>query len=102
MHEPADVARRGQRDAALRDELSSTDARLARVANELRADIAAGRMTRAEAVISLLSRERLTEYGAATVLGNDGAPGPVHIFGKSIIGQIGFAQLPPLITTEEN
>ena len=102
MDEPTNVARRDQRDAASREGLISANARLECAANELRADMEAGRITRAEAIATLLSREQITEYGAGAILDNDGLPGPVHIWGKSTIGHVGLGQLPPLTTTDES
>lgn len=102
MDEPAEIARRDQADAALREDLISANARLARAATGLRADLEAGRITRAEAIALLVSSEQITERGAAAVLANDGLPGPVHIWGKSVIGGLGPGQLPPLITTEDD
>ncbi len=100
MTEPAEIGRRDQEAAASRDALIHGKADKARVAGGLRADIAAGRMTRQEAIADLLSRWDLTGFGAADILDNAGVPGRGG-FGKTNMWQVRDADLPPLITTEE-
>lgn len=94
----AEVARVDQRAAESRNAVIDIEGHYARSAADLRADIAAGRATRSEAISSLVSHSRggLTEYGAATILDRAGVPG------RFIRKTNGVAGLPPLITTEDN
>lgn len=98
MTDPAGLARVDQGLAEARDAVVDIEDHYARSAADLRADIAAGRITRSQAISSLVSSSRggLSEYGAETILDRTGVPGR---FIRKTNGVVG---LPPLITTEEN
>ena len=68
MPTPAENAHLDQLSAAARDGIAEVSAMFSRVCADLRAQIRAGEISRAEAIASLRSRWDLTEVGAADLL----------------------------------
>ncbi len=72
MSTPAETAHLDQLAAAARDGIANVSAMFSRVCADLRAQIRAGEISRADAIASLRNRWALTEIGAADLLDRRG------------------------------